>query len=162
MSEKVFEIIEHYKQPDPVGIPGAPIPDPMILPDMKQSFSVGTMNFKNQKLYGLKNFRIRHIVADINAMKVESSLTIALLTVEGNYTLSSWFSRSKGPFIVQLENVKITAIARLDVERSGQLEAQEIDMDISFEKISMNFTGIGALFQSEYHSFIHGKNYMHN
>lgn len=150
MSEKIFEILEHYKQPDPVGIPGAPIPDPMVLPDMKQSFSVGTMNFKNQKLYGLKNFRIRHIVADINAMKLESSLTIALLTVEGNYTLSSWFSRSKGPFIVQLQNVKITAIARLDVERSGQLEAQEIDMDISFETISMNFTGIGALFQSEY------------
>lgn len=149
MSKRILEILDHFKQADPVGIPGAPIPDPMELPDMKQSFSLGTMNFKNQKLYGLKNFRIRHITADINALKVESSLTIELVTVEGNYTLSSWFSRSRGPFIVQLQNVKVTAIARLDVERSGQLEAQEIDMDISFENINMNFTGIGALFQSK-------------
>lgn len=149
MSERLLEMLEHYKQPDPVGVPGAPIPDPMDLPDMKQSFSLGTMNFKNQQLTGLKNFRISHIVADINAMKVECGLNIALLTVKGNYTLSSWFSRSKGPFTVQLQNVKVTAIARLDVERSGQLEAQEIDMDIGFERINMNFVGIGALFQSK-------------
>lgn len=149
MSERVLEIINHYKQPDPMGLPGAPIPDPMELPDMKQAFSLGTMNFKNQKLYGLKNFRIHHVVADINAMKVECGLNIELLTVKGNYTLSSWFSRSRGPFIVQLKNVKVTAVARLEVERNGQLEAQEIDMDIKFEKIAMNFTGIGTLFQSK-------------
>lgn len=149
MSERILQIIEHYKQPDPVGIPEAPIPDPMLLPDMKQSFSLGTMNFKDQKLYGLKRFRIRHIIADVNAMKVECALSIEQILVRGNYTLSSWFSRSRGPFVVQLDNVKITAIARMDVERSGQLEAQEIDMDISFEKILMNFTNIGALFQSK-------------
>lgn len=149
MSERFLEILEHYKQPDPIGIPGAPIPDPMDLPDMRNSFSMGTMNFKNQKLYGLKNFRINHIIADLNSMKVECGLTIEDVIVKGNYTLSSWFSRSKGPFVVQLKNVKVTAIARLEVERSGELEAQEIDMDISFQKIAMNFTGIGALFQSK-------------
>lgn len=149
MSERILEILEHYKQPDPVGLPGSPIPDPMSVPDMRKSFSVGTMNCKNQSLHGLKNFRIQHILVDINAMKVESTIDIKKILVEGNYTLSSWFSKSKGPFSVQLQNVKITAIARLDVGRSGQLEAQEIDMDISFENIALNFQGIGTLFQSK-------------
>lgn len=149
IGERLLEILEHYKQPDPVGVPGVPIPDPMDLPDMKQSFSMGTMNFMKQKLSGLKHFRIHHVVADINALKVECTLKIEKLTVIGNYTLSSWFSKSKGPFSVHLSNLTVTAIARLDVERSGQLEAQEINMDISFKNIEMNFVGIGALFRSK-------------
>lgn len=151
MSQRILEIMDHYNQPDPVGIPGAPIPDAMALPDKKQSVAFGsTMHFMNQKLYGLKNFRIKHIVVDINAMKVESELYIDLVTVTGNYTLKSWLNKAKGPFAVQLRNVNIKATARLDVERNGQLEAQEIDMDIKFEKITMNFTNIGGFFQSEY------------
>lgn len=150
MGERLLEILEHYKQPDPMGVPGVPIPDPMDLPDMKQSFSMGTMNFMKQKLSGLKKFRIHHVVADINALKVECTLKIEELTVVGNYTLSSWFSRSKGPFSVRLTNLTVTAVARLDVERSGQLEAQEINMDISFKNIEMNFVGIGALFRSKW------------
>ena len=40
LSDQVREILEHYKQEDPVGIPGAPIPDPMPIPDMRHSFSL--------------------------------------------------------------------------------------------------------------------------
>ncbi|KAG5899931.1 hypothetical protein JTB14_002482 [Gonioctena quinquepunctata] len=99
-SETVLKILEHYKQADPIGLPGAPIPDPMDVPNMKHSFSVGRMTFNNAKLYGLKKFRIDHVVADITEMKVEAALTIDVLDVIGNYTLSTWISRAKGPFTV--------------------------------------------------------------
>ncbi|XP_018568650.1 uncharacterized protein LOC108908942 [Anoplophora glabripennis] len=142
-SETVLSMLDHFKQPDPVGLPGAPIPDPMDIPNMKHSFSVGKMTFFNVKLYGLKNFRIDHINADLSAMKVEAALTIEKLDVIGNYTLSAFFSKSKGPFTVVLTKVYVVAIASLEVERKGQLEAQEMDMDIKFKDISMDFKGLG-------------------
>lgn len=142
-SETVLAMLEHFKQPDPVGLPGAPIPDPMDIPEMKHSFSVGKMTFFNVKLYGLQNFRIDHINADLSAMRVEAALTIEKLDVKGNYTLSAFFSRSKGPFTVVLTKVYVVAIASLEVERNGQLEAQEMDMDIKFKDISMDFKGLG-------------------
>lgn len=142
-SETVLAMLKHFKQPDPVGLPGAPIPDPMDIPNMKHSFSVGKMTFFNVKLYGLKNFRIDHINADLSAMKVEAALTIEKLDVKGNYTLSALFSRSKGPFTVVLTKVYVVAVASLEVERNGQLEAQEMDMDIKFKDISMDFKGLG-------------------
>jgi hypothetical protein len=72
-------------------------------------------------------------------------LCIEKLEVLGNYTMSSWFSRSSGPFNVTLSNVYIEGLAKLEVERGGQLQAQNIDMDISFRDIAMNFENLGFL-----------------
>jgi Haemolymph juvenile hormone binding protein (JHBP). len=72
------------------------------------------------------------------------------LEILGNYTMSSWFSRSQGRFNVTLSNVYIEGLAKLEVERGGQLQAQNIDMDIVFENIAMNFENLGfmgSLFQ---------------
>jgi len=63
----------------------------------------------------------------------------------GNYTMSTWFSRSSGPFNVTLSNVYIEGLAKLEVERDGQLQAQNIDMDIIFQDIAMNFQNLGFL-----------------
>lgn len=143
MSEHILEIIEHYKQEDPVGVPGVPIPEPLDIPPLKQSFSVATMNFKNVKLYGLSKFRIDHIESDLAAMQVKAGLRIKTLDVFGNYTLSSWFSKSQGPFTVKLSNVYVEGIAKLEVEKDGKLKAQEMKMDITFENIAMNFENLG-------------------
>ncbi|CAG9825613.1 unnamed protein product [Phaedon cochleariae] len=143
LSETIMKILEHYKQPDPVGFPGVPIPDPMDIPDLKHSFSVGRMNFKKVKLYGLKKFRIEHIEADIPNMKLRATLSIDHLDVTGNYTLSTWISSAKGPFSIKLTKVEVTATAALKVERNGVLDAQEMDMDIKFKEIAMDFRGLG-------------------
>lgn len=71
VSDQILQILEHYKQEDPVGLPGAPIPDPMPIPDMKHSFSVATMNFKTVNVYGLSKFRIEHIRSNLADMKVK-------------------------------------------------------------------------------------------
>lgn len=72
-------------------------------------------------------------------------MIIDKLQILGNYTMSSWISRSAGPFTVDLTNLKVTARANLGVERDGHLQAQDINMDLAFDTIDMNFQNLGFL-----------------
>ncbi|XP_045761215.1 uncharacterized protein LOC123864652 [Maniola jurtina] len=143
MSEYILQILEHFKQPNPVGIPGAKVPDPLRVPDMKQSVSIGTLYFKNTDVYGISKFRILYVNAEIGAMEVHAGLAIDKLQALGNYTMSTWLNRVQGPFTVDITGIQITAKANLGVERDGKLRAQEIKMDISFSTIAMNFENAG-------------------
>lgn len=62
------------------------------------------------QLYGLKKFRIEHVLADVTEMKVEATLSIDVLTVHGNYTLNTLFSKAAGPFTVKMGKVSIKFI----------------------------------------------------
>lgn len=75
LGDQIRLILKHYQQPDPLGLPGAPIPDPMSVPDMKHSFSIYTMNFKEIKVYGLSKFRIEHVRSELALMQVRISDT---------------------------------------------------------------------------------------
>lgn len=146
-------MLEHYKQDDPVGIPGAPVPEPLDVPPFKHLMSVGNMNFVNVKVYGLSKFRLSHVKADLASMQVDAALNIDKLNVLGNYTLSTWLTSSRGPFTIKLTDVFVRAIAELEVEREGHLEAQEINMDITFKDMAMNFENLG-LFASVFQGVI--------
>lgn len=151
MSEQILKILDHFKQDDPVGIPGADIPDPYKVPDMTQVLSVATINFKDMAVYGISKFRIIYIDAEIADMEVNAAMTIDSLQVLGNYTMFTWLSKSQGPFTVDLKDLSIKARATLGVERDGRLQAQDIDIDIGFKTIAMNFENLGffgAMFQS--------------
>lgn len=143
ISDYVVAILEHYKQSDPIGLPGAPIPDPMDVPPFKHSISVGTMYFKNAKMHGLSKFRVNRVKTDIANMELNAALTIDKLDVYGNYTLSSFFSSSKGAFTVNLRGVAVQTNATLEVMQDGHLEAQEMSMDITFKNMTMNFENLG-------------------
>lgn len=71
MSQYILQVLEHFKKPNPVGIPGANVPDPYFVPDMKQSISFGTLYFKNTAVYGISKFRILYVNAEIGAMEVK-------------------------------------------------------------------------------------------
>ncbi|KAK9889045.1 hypothetical protein WA026_004326 [Henosepilachna vigintioctopunctata] len=151
ITAQILLILDHYKQKDPVGLPGAPIPDPLSIPAFRHKMSMGTMNFKNVNIYGLKKFKIKYIKANIAKMTVDVGLEIGVLETLGNYTLSSFFTSAKGPFTVKMTNLSIEAVASMKVERTGKLEAQEINMDMNFKDISMNFENLGffaSMFQS--------------
>lgn len=143
LSENILAMIEHFKQPDPVGLPGAEIPDPYPVPDMKQSLSFGTLNFKNTAVHGISKFRILYVDAEIGAMEVHAGMTIDVLQARGNYTLSTWLNRAQGPFTVNVTGLKVTAKANLGVERDGKLRAQDIVIDLGFNTISVNFENLG-------------------
>jgi hypothetical protein len=76
LSDQVRLILDHYKQEDPVGLPGAPVSDPMPIPDMKHSFTYATMHFKSANVHGLSRFRIQHIKSDLAALKVGNFLRL--------------------------------------------------------------------------------------
>lgn len=70
MSENILAILEHFKQPDPIGLPGAEIPEPYPVPDMKQTVSFATMYFRKTAVYGISKFRILYVNAEVGAMEV--------------------------------------------------------------------------------------------
>lgn len=59
--------------------------------------------------------------------------------------MSSWLSRSQGPFMVNLTNVYVQGLVNLGVERDGQLRAQDISMDITFGEINLKFENLGFM-----------------
>jgi len=148
MSEYVLKILDHYKQEDPTGLPGVPIPDPLTVPDLKNNVPGGTMHMKNVSLSGLTNFRLETVKANVAAMEVQTALTFDQLIVKGNYTLSGWLGGSSGPFTVTLTKVFVQANATMEVQLDGKLRAQNMNMDIKLQKINMDFQRLGGLYQS--------------
>lgn len=143
LSAQIFAIIDHYKQKDPIGLPGAPIPDPMSIPDIKQSISLTTLSMYNVKAYGLSKFRIKHIKTDLKELQVKAGIQIDQMIMLGNYTMSSLFSRSTGPFKILITNVFVQGNATLAVEIDGKIRTQDIKMDIKFEDMKMDFENLG-------------------
>ncbi|XP_043463308.1 uncharacterized protein LOC122499195 [Leptopilina heterotoma] len=145
LGDQIRTILKHYQQDDPVGLPGAPVPDPMPVPDMKHSFSVYTMTFKEMQVFGLSKFRIERMTSELALMQVSVRLRIEALDIRGWYTLSTWLSRSAGNFTVKLSGVTVEGIAKLQVGTDGKLHAQDIDMDLTFDNIDMDFKNLGFL-----------------
>ena len=70
-------------------------------------------------------------------------LSIETLDIRGLYTLSTWLSGSEGNFTVKLTGVIVEGIAKLEVGTDGKLHAQDIDMDLTFDNIDMDFKNLG-------------------
>ena len=50
LDARIRQLLEHYKQDDPLGIPGVPIPDPMPIPDFEGDFPAAKINLKDLKV----------------------------------------------------------------------------------------------------------------
>lgn len=145
VAAQIFAVLDHYKQDDPVGLPGIPIPDPMPIPDIRKSLGMATLNMKKVYAYDLSKFRIKYIKGDLKDMKVNAGIQLDVMKVNGLYTLSSFFSKAEGPFTILLKNVFVIGNASLGVERSGKIRTQDIEMDITFSDMSMDFQNLGFL-----------------
>lgn len=75
LDARIRQLLEHFKQDDPKGIPGAPIPDPMTIPDFKGSFSVADINFSEAMLYNMSQFRLNYVRTDLKDLKVSALKT---------------------------------------------------------------------------------------
>uniref|UniRef100_A0A6B2EAR1 Putative hemolymph juvenile hormone binding protein n=1 Tax=Phlebotomus kandelakii TaxID=1109342 RepID=A0A6B2EAR1_9DIPT len=151
LSAQIFAVIDHYKQPDPIGLPGAPVPDPMKIPPIKKTLTMTTLQMENVLAYGLSKFRIKFVKMDMKEMRVFAGVQVDKMTLVGNYTLNSLFSRSSGPFTVVLKDVFTQGNVTLGVERDGKIRTQDITMDSIFADMSMDFQNLGfmgAVFQS--------------
>ncbi|GAB0100284.1 uncharacterized protein DMENIID0001_162970 [Sergentomyia squamirostris] len=145
LSAQLFAIIEHYKQPDPIGLPGAPVPDPMKIPTIKKTIAMSTLTMENAQAYGLSKFRIKFVRMDLNAMKVFAGIQVDQMILKGDYTLSAFFSRSNGPFTVVLKDVFTQGNVSLGVEIDGKIRTQDMQMDSTFADMSMDFKNLGFM-----------------
>ncbi|KAH8412603.1 hypothetical protein KR009_003557, partial [Drosophila setifemur] len=151
LAAQVDALLEHFKQEDPRGLPGAPVPDPIDVPNVKKSLGMGNLEMMEVKGHGLSKFRIDKINADFKDMKVNGGLQLDQMVVKGKYILGTFFSKANGPFTVILKNVYADATAFLAVERDGRLSTDRIKMDITFSEMSMDFQNLGfmgSVFQS--------------
>lgn len=72
-------------------------------------------------------------------------MSIETLDISGLYTLSSWLSSTSGNFTVELKGVKVASVARLEIGQNGKLQTQDIDMDLTFQKMNIDFENLGLL-----------------
>lgn len=144
LSTQVLAIVEHFKQPDPVGIPGAPVPEPMIVPFIEQNLPIGKMKMTQVAIYGLSKFRIKLSEIDLNSLKATAIVFLEKMHMEGTYSLNAMFQTRTGPFTVDMQDVYTYANITLGVNMDGKLETQDIAMDIVSEKnIAVDFKNLG-------------------
>ncbi|XP_049887811.1 uncharacterized protein LOC126382111 [Pectinophora gossypiella] len=156
MSEHILAVMEHFKKPDPMGIPGVEIPDPYSVPDMRKSVTFfDTLYLERTAVHGISKLRVLYINADFEDMEVRAAMYIDNLQARGTYRYSSLLMPRMGPFTVNVTGLQITPRASLGVEIDGKLSAQDIVIDLSFDTISVNFENLGAL-GSVLQSFING------
>lgn len=148
LTTQVLAVVDHFKQKDPVGIPGAPVPEPMIIPMIEQSFSVGKMKMTNVSIFGLSKFRIKYSKIDLNSMSAKAVIYLEKMHMEGTYSFRALFSSATGPFTVDMQDVYTYANLTLGVNLDGKIETQDIAMDIiSDKKIDVDFKNLGERLQ---------------
>ncbi|XP_046441973.1 uncharacterized protein LOC124192617 [Daphnia pulex] len=150
LDARIRQLLEHYKQDDPLGIPGVPIPDPMPIPDFEGDFPAAKIKFSEAELQQLSQFRINYVRTDLKDLKVWIGMTFDTLQVVGRYRMSSWFSTSSGDFNVTLIRVHAEGFAGLVVDSEGLMQATNITFDVGFKDITMKFENLGffgSLFQ---------------
>lgn len=97
MTKKVYDIIEHFKDDDPVGLPALEIPDPVSIPDVQQTLNIGKLSMTKVKAHGISKFRVQNVTVEVDKkMEATCGLLFETLRLEGNYSLSSFLARSNG------------------------------------------------------------------
>ncbi|CAG0900804.1 unnamed protein product [Darwinula stevensoni] len=143
--EIIREVLEHFKQEDPLGIPGIPLQDPMDIPDFQGAFSIVKIQFTKAQVLKLTKFRIKRVHVDVANLKVSLSMHIPQLVVTGRYAMSNFFSTQRGDFVVFLKDVYVSGDARLRVEEGGYFQIDNVNMDMTFQEINMKFQDLGFL-----------------
>lgn len=70
---------------------------------------------------------------------------MAALQTSGNYTLSSWFDTLHGTYTVNMTGLNVTATTNLGVRTDGQLQVEDVHMDLELETINTDFENIGVV-----------------
>ncbi|XP_058455466.1 uncharacterized protein LOC131432905 [Malaya genurostris] len=145
LSAQLHQIVEFYKQPDPVGLPIGPTLDPMPIPPIKHSFALSTMHMRDVLTHGLSKLRIRLFEVELSQMRVRAEVKVDELLINGSYTLTSLLQSSSGPFSVQLTEVVTAANVSLVVNTDGMLQTQDIELDFGLEAMSSDFQNLGFM-----------------
>ncbi|XP_039276257.1 uncharacterized protein LOC111054250 [Nilaparvata lugens] len=150
MADQVRAVLQHYKNnTGPVGLPDAvyKILDPMPIPPIELISNLYVkLTMLNCSVHGLSKSQIESIHTNLTENpQILAEMKIESLKVIGNYSLTSLFSRSVYSCMVTMYNVSVLSLTELSSSLQGTLEASNMDMDISADKIHIDFQNIGYL-----------------
>ncbi|XP_055551259.1 uncharacterized protein LOC129733760 [Wyeomyia smithii] len=145
LSTSLFQLIEFYKQPDPIGLPIGSTLDPMPIPPFKHSIALANMHMQDVQTHGLSKLRVRLFGVNLNEMCLRAQVHMEELVINGTYTLSSLFQSSSGSFRVLLGNAVTSGNVSLIVDYDGFLRTKNIELDFGFEAMSMHFENLGFM-----------------
>ncbi|KAL1449278.1 hypothetical protein WDU94_000487 [Cyamophila willieti] len=145
LSDQIRLFLKHFQQKDPIGIPGAVLPDPMPLQDLFKSYGLlGSVSFKNVKLYELSQFRLSHINTDLEHMQVYVEIEMKRLVSLGDYSMKTVMKNAKGPFNITMVNVVAEGAVALERdEATGQLQATDSQMDMTCQNMIIDLKNSG-------------------
>ncbi|XP_026687236.1 uncharacterized protein LOC103520232, partial [Diaphorina citri] len=164
LSDQIRLFLKHFQQKDPIGIPGAVLPDPIPLPDLTKSLGIlGSVTFKNIQLYELSQFRLSHINTDLERMQIYVEIEMKRLVSLGNYSMRTMMKSAKGPFQYHHDQMggalggpgPVTGLKRfpfsttqpgavaLERDDKGQLQATDSQMDMTCSNIIIDLKDSG-------------------
>ncbi|KAI5700436.1 hypothetical protein M8J76_000526 [Diaphorina citri] len=144
LSDQIRLFLKHFQQKDPIGIPGAVLPDPMPLPDLTKSLGIlGSVTFKNIQLFELSQFRLSHINTDLERMQIYVEIEMKRLVSLGNYSMRTMMKSAKGPFNITMTNVVAEGAVALERDDKGQLQATDSQMDMTCSNIIIDLKDSG-------------------
>ncbi|XP_050538808.1 uncharacterized protein LOC126904121 [Daktulosphaira vitifoliae] len=145
-------VLEHYQNPDPVGLPKAinpPYSDPEPIPDSNGV----AWSMYNSTMRGHSKFRLKQLYVNIVDIQLEFGISIDTLEVVGNYSTWQLFQTYIGYYNVTLVDLHIDGLVSLKVSDSGHLETNNIDMNMNYKSLHMNTNNINFPF---YETFVNG------
>ncbi|XP_055609673.1 uncharacterized protein LOC129756710 [Uranotaenia lowii] len=145
LSAQLFQVIEFYKQADPVGLPLGSIPDPMSIARIQKTFGLDTIELEGVRAHGLSKLRIKLFKAELNSMTVRVEVQMGEMLIDGNYTLSAFVSGSSGPFKVILSDITSVGNVTLAIDREGALQTKDVDFDFKFSDMTVDFENLGFM-----------------
>ncbi|XP_050432754.1 uncharacterized protein LOC126840835 [Adelges cooleyi] len=130
-------VLEHYQNPDPVGLPKAitpPYSDPEPIPDTD---NMG-WNIYNSTMRGHSKFRLKQLYLNIVDLQLEFGISIDTLEVVGNYSTWQVIHTYRGYYNVTLVDLHIDGHVSLKVGDSGHLETNKINMNMNYKSLHID------------------------
>jgi len=146
LEDTIREVIKHFKKDDPRGLPGSLVPDPMPVPaKIDQDVAGADIKLEDMILTGLSLFELRDVKVDLSAQEFRYEIFFQSLTALGKYELYYFWQTYEGDFNITLENVKATGTGILEVGANGTVQLNDVQTDVGFENIDVNFHNLGGL-----------------
>lgn len=91
------------------------------------------------------HFLFNQLTEDLSFSQFTLEILFKKLEIKGNYTLTQWWSQSKGRFVVSLLDVTMEGKATLVVNLAGKLEAERINTNARVGSIKLDFQNLGIM-----------------
>ncbi|XP_018021612.1 uncharacterized protein LOC108677835 [Hyalella azteca] len=126
----VRDLLEYYKQEDPLGIPGLEVKDPFFL---DKTISVSVLSLHGIEVAGLSKFKLQYVNVNASSLTATVLLRIPWLQVISVYEYSTYWSGTRGDMNLTFTEFDIKISAELGSDNNAKLIVTKLAVDITKE-----------------------------